>query len=236
MSGGNILNNPKYYQIFFRIRETFPTSKNAEYDEFLHKTDQTLRNIGMYLIENYKGDYSYCSSEKDCPERCKYLNAWLNEKKSIYTSNGNCDYYNKLWQDNIEKLWNKLDESMKGEEKCGRDKSLSGKTFPNDQFSIFCNMNDSYILSLTFPDKTYAKSCTTMLTMTYVVVGIIFLYMYFFKFSNLGNKIKNLIINKIGVRNHTDEHDNEELLRTSQNDTMSSINRMYNLSYNSPKN
>ncbi|SBT02549.1 PIR protein [Plasmodium ovale] len=235
---GQLLTDGKYYQIFYKIRDTFHSNTDNDYDEFLHKTDQTLRNIGMYLIENYKTDYYLCPQSKggnDCEERCKYLNAWLNDKKSIYTSNNKCAFYNKLWQDHIEKLWDKLDESMQSPNKCKRDGDLSNRRFPEDKYSVYCNLSPSDVLSLTCPDKAYANSCTSMLTMTYVIVGIILLYMYFSKFTNLGNKIKNLIKNKIGIANHMDKQHNDELLRSSQNDTMSSINRMYNLSYNSPR-
>ncbi|SBS93648.1 PIR Superfamily Protein [Plasmodium ovale curtisi] len=218
MAGGKTLNNGNYYQIFYKIRDIFNNNPDNQYDDFLHKTDQTLRNIGMYLIENYKGDYSYCTPDKDCTERCSYLNAWLNEKKSIYTSNGKCAFYNKLWQDHIEELWNKLDGNANQGKKCTRDGDLSNKEFPKDKFSLFCNMNPSEVLSYTCPDKAYANSCTTMLTS-----------------SNLGNKIKNIIKNKIGIGNSTDEENNDELL-SSQNDTMLSINRMYNINYNSPRN
>ncbi|SBT55357.1 PIR Superfamily Protein [Plasmodium ovale wallikeri] len=235
MAGGKMLNNVTYYQIFYKIRETFNSNPDNEYDDFLHKTDQTLRNIGMYLIENYKGDYSYCTPNEDCTERCSYLNAWLNEKKSIYTSNGKCDFYNKLWQDHVEQLWNKLDGNADQGKKCKRDGDLSNKKFPKEKFSVFCNMNPSEVLSYTCPDKAYDNSCTTMLTVTYVVIGIILLYMYFSKSSNLGNKIKNIIKNKIGIGYSTDEENNDELL-SSENDTMSSINRMYNINYNSSRN
>ncbi|SBT01343.1 PIR Superfamily Protein, partial [Plasmodium ovale curtisi] len=217
------------------IRILFNNNSGGQYDKFLHKTDQVLRNISMYLIENYKGDYSHCGQLKDCVNRCKYLNEWLNEKKAIYTSNGKCSYYNQLWKEYIEDLWDEMDRTMSTEHKCQRDSNFTGKEFPEQKFSLYCNLSPSDVLSHTCPDRAYANSCTTMLTVTYVVVGIILLYMYFSKFSNLGNKIKHLIKNKIGIGNHMDVQENEELL-SSQNDTMPSINRRYNLSYNSPRN
>ncbi|SBS93887.1 PIR Superfamily Protein [Plasmodium ovale curtisi] len=208
----NVLNNVKYYQIYYKIRDTFNSNNDNEYDEFLHQTDQTLRNICMYLIENYKNDYYMCphsTGGNDCKEQCKYLNAWLNEKKAIYTSNGKCSFYNKLWEDYVDKLWYKLDKIMDNPNKCTRDEDSSNKNFPNDKFSVYCNMDPSEILSLTCTDKDY--------------------------FSTLGNRIKNLIKNKIGISNNIDEKDNGELLRSSENDTISSLNRIYNLSYNSQR-
>ncbi|SBT30665.1 PIR Superfamily Protein [Plasmodium ovale wallikeri] len=160
----------------------------------------------------------------------------VKQKKAIYTSNGKCSYYNQLWREHIEDLLDEIDRTMNTEHKCQRYSNFTGKEFPEKIFSVYCNFSPLDVLSLTCPDKAYANSCTTMLTMTYVIVGIICLYMYFFKFSNLGNKIKHLIKNKIGIGNHMDVQVNEELLRSSQNDNMPSINRRYNLSYNSPRN
>ncbi|SBS91053.1 PIR Superfamily Protein [Plasmodium ovale curtisi] len=236
----NVLNNVQYYQIFFKIRENFPTSKNGEYDKFLHKTDQTLRTISMYLIENYKNDYYYTChivrDGEDCAERCKYLNAWLNEKRAIYTSNGKCAYYNKLWEDYVENLWKKIDDTIDSTRKCTRDVNSSNKSFPEEQLSVFCNMNPSEVLSYTCPDEAYANTCTTILTLSYVSLGIVIIYLYLYKFSNLGNRIKNIIKNKLRIGGHMDEHENDELLRNSENETMSPINRMYNINYNSPRN
>ncbi|SBS91191.1 hypothetical protein POVCU2_0066130, partial [Plasmodium ovale curtisi] len=55
-------------------------------------------------------------------------------------------------------------------------------------------------------------------------------------FSNMWNKIKRIIKSKIRVGDNTDEQDNDELLRNGENETMSSINRMYNITYNTPRN
>ncbi|SBT55953.1 PIR Superfamily Protein [Plasmodium ovale wallikeri] len=238
MAVGRKLTPEEYYEVFFKMRTSFTNNMDSEYDKFLHKTDQALRNISMYLIENYKGEYESCrfvDSGKHCQEYCKYLNEWLNEKQGIYTSNAKCSYYNKLWKDYVEDLWIEMDKSTIAQYKCQRDTKINAKEFPKEYFSEHCNLSPSDVLSLTCPDKDYANSCTTMLTVTYVAVGIILLYMYFSKFSTLGNKIKNLIKNKIGIGNHMDKEENEELLST-QNDTVSSISRMYNLSYNSPRN
>ncbi|SBT02612.1 PIR Superfamily Protein [Plasmodium ovale wallikeri] len=236
MTGGKKLTPSEYYEIFFKIRNTFNSNKDGEYDNFLHKTDQSLRNISMYLIENYIADYSHCSNKEDCVERCKYLNEWLKEKKAIYTSNGKCTFYNKLWEEYIDELWDKLDESIQNSNKCKRDANLSGKNFPGNKFSEYCNKTPLEVLSLTSPDKSYANTCTTILTMSYVALGIVIIYLYLFKFSNLGNRIENIIKNKLRIGGHMDEHENDELLRNSENETMSPINRMYNINYNSPRN
>ncbi|SBS94735.1 PIR Superfamily Protein [Plasmodium ovale curtisi] len=240
MSGGEKLTPSQYYEIFFKIRDNFTGNNDGEYDNFLHKTDQALRNISMYLIENYKNDYYYtCPTVKsgnDCKERCKYLNDWLNEKKSIYTSNGKCTYYNKLWKDYVEDLWDEIDKTMNNEHKCIRKGDLHGRTFPIDKFSVFCNMNPSEVLSYTCPDEAYANTCTTILTLSYVALGIVIIYLYLYKFSNLGNRIKNTIKNKLRIGGHMDEHENDEFLRNSENETMSPINRRYNINYNSPRN
>ncbi|SBT55756.1 PIR Superfamily Protein [Plasmodium ovale wallikeri] len=235
----NSLTDGKYYQIFFKIRDSFNNNNDHEYDQFLHKTDQTLRNISMYLIENFKGDYDACRiipTEKDCEKRCNYLNAWMNEKKAIYTSNGKCAYYNELWEEYVENLWKKIDESEQSEYKCIRNGTLSKTEFPKEKFSLYCNMNASEVLSLTCPDKAYANTCTNILIMSYVTLGIVIIYLYLFKFSNLGNRIKNIIKHKLNIGGHMDEQENDELLRNSENENMSAINRMYNINYNSPIN
>ncbi|SBT56802.1 PIR Superfamily Protein [Plasmodium ovale wallikeri] len=235
----NSLTDGKYYQIFFKIRDSFNNNNDHEYDKFLHKTDETLRNISMYLIENFKSDYDACRiipTEKDCEKRCNYLNAWMNEKKAIYTSNGKCTYYNELWKTYVEDLWIEIDKTMNREHKCTRSADLSTNKFPNDKFSVFCNMNPSEVLSYTCPDKVYASTCTSILTMSYVALGIVIIYLYLFKFSNLGNRIKNIIKHKLNIGGHMDEQENDELLRNSENENMSAINRMYNINYNSPIN
>ncbi|SBS84753.1 PIR Superfamily Protein [Plasmodium ovale curtisi] len=209
MSGARQLTKGEYYDLFFKIRTSFNNNTDAEYDKFLHESDQALRNIGMYLIENYKGDYSNCVSNNDCTQRCTHLNLWLKEKKSIYTSNGKCTFYNKLWEEYIEKLWDKLDESMQNPNKCTKDANFTEKTFPDDKISVYCNLSPSDALTLTCQDKAY--------------------------FTHLGEKIKNIIKNKIKIGNHMDEQNNEELLRNSENETMS-INRMYHITYNTPEN
>ncbi|SBT72143.1 hypothetical protein POWCR01_000011800 [Plasmodium ovale] len=186
---------------------------DGHYDNFLHKTDQALRNISMYLIENYKGDYESCriqDSGTQCKDRCKFLNIWLNEKKSIYTSNGKCTFYNKLWEDYVENLWKKIDESIENPYKCQRDLNSSGNNFPEDKFSQYCNLSPSEVSLLTCPDKAY--------------------------FSNMWNRIKSIIKRKLRIGDNTDEQDNYELLRNDENETMSSINSMYNITYNTPRN
>ncbi|SBT52614.1 PIR Superfamily Protein [Plasmodium ovale wallikeri] len=125
---------------------------------------------------------------------------------------------------------------MDREYNCTRSADLSTNKFPNDKFSVFTNINPSEVLSYTFPDKAYANTCTTILTMSYVALGIILIKMYFFKFSNLRNMINNIIKNKLRIGGHMDKHENEELLRNSENEIMSSINRMYNINYNPPRN
>ncbi|SBS92566.1 PIR Superfamily Protein [Plasmodium ovale curtisi] len=240
MSGGKVLTTAQYYELFFKIRDTFNSNNDGEYDKFLHNTDQTLRNISMYLIEHYKNDYYYiCSSApsgNECTQRCKYLNTWLNEKRAIYTSNGKCSYYNELWKNYVEDLWNEIDKTWKTEHKCIRNATSSNKEFPEKKISLYCNLSPSEVLSLTCPDKDYVSSCTTILTITYVGVGIILIYMYFSKFSNMWNRIKSKIKSKIRIGDNTDEQDNDELLRNGENETMSSINRMYNITYNTPRN
>ncbi|SBT56700.1 PIR Superfamily Protein [Plasmodium ovale wallikeri] len=235
----NSLTDGKYYQIFFKIRDSFNNNNDHEYDQFLHKTDQTLRNISMYLIENFKGDYDACrivDTENDCEKRCKYLNTWMNEKKAIYTSNGKCSYYNELWKTYVEDLWIEIDKSMNHQHKCTRSANLSTNKFPSDKLSEYCNKTPLEVLSLNCPDKAYANTCTTILIMSYVALGIVIIYLYLFKFSNLGNRIKNIIKHKLNIGGHMDEQENDELLRNSENENMLSINRMYNINYNSPIN
>ncbi|SBS94203.1 hypothetical protein POVCU2_0086580 [Plasmodium ovale curtisi] len=113
------------------------TGPHNEYNDFLNNTDKALRNISMYLIENYKGNYYHCRQEKDCEDR--------------------------------------------------------------------------------FLEKYY-----------HLLVHI--------RLINMWNKIKRIIKSKIRVGDNTDEQDNDELLRNGENETMSSINRMYNITYNTPRN
>ncbi|SBS89127.1 PIR Superfamily Protein [Plasmodium ovale curtisi] len=233
----------EYYKIYFKIRSSFNNNQDNEYGDYLHASDQVLRNIAMYLVENYKADYkNTCDIFDDCKERCEYLNTWLNEKKALYTSNGKCTNHSTSWEKYIEGLWKKLEEDAEEQKKCKRI-PLTEKNFDKKWITQNCNNSTAAEVPRNCPDVSLPKdpvcpmsvnptssSCRIVLTTTYVVFGILLFFMYLLRFSSVGMKINNIIRGeKIKERNIEDE-------RTHEHSNNEFIDRRFNLIYNSLKN
>ncbi|SBT73249.1 PIR protein [Plasmodium ovale] len=248
-----------YYKIFFKVRHEFNTVVDGKYDEFLYKEDQVLLNIALYLLENYNGDYVfYCGTSSDeCKDRCNFLNTWLNEKKSLYTSNGKCTHHNALWEQYIEGLWNKLASDEEQGKKCNR--VLSTKVFPSKWIFSSCNNSNPVKIQPSCPDTPVCaigdprvvslhsqehscppancptSSCKAVLTTTYIVFGILLFAMYLLRFSSVGMKINNLIRGrKLKGRNVDNETD--ESFRNNDNYNMESLDGRFHVIYNSLQN
>lgn len=134
----------QYYEIFYKVRKQFSNQNDADYTDVFNTNDQFLRNIALYLAENYNDAYAYCSTGKDCAEYCNYLNKWLNEKKSIYTSNGTCKLNDTLWKQYIEKLWNEIGNTKEKKDWCARKDDVINLPFPKDRHSSSCE-NTEYV-------------------------------------------------------------------------------------------
>ncbi|SBS92171.1 PIR Superfamily Protein [Plasmodium ovale curtisi] len=249
------LNELQYYQIFYKVRENFNNIVDDEYDAYLYKKDQVLQNIGIYLVENYNGDYNACSIYDDCVERCKHLNKWLNEKKALYTSNGKCTNNNELWNRYIDKLWEKLEQGMKKENRCKRDNGPE-KDFNKKWITHSCSNATAVVIPQACPHSPTppavpdrapevpvcpestaltSSSCKAVLTTTYVVFGILLFFMYFLRFSSVGMKLYNLIRGGKIKRRNVDKENNESF-RSDNNSNMESLDRRFNVIYNSFQN
>ncbi|SBT73836.1 PIR protein [Plasmodium ovale] len=236
----------EYYDTFFLIRSIFNNVGDNEYSKYLHENDQVLRNIGMYLVENYKNAYSYCEMSADCKERCEYLNKWLNEKQALYTSNGKCTYNDKLWAHYIEELWKQLENESGKEEKCERVKT--NREFHEKLLNNSCKNGTPVEMPRNCPEPVLPKekpcqalmdptssSCKAVLTTTYVVFGILLFAMYLLRFSSVGMKINNLIRGrKLKGRNVDNETD--ESFRNNDNYNMESLDGRFHVIYNSLQN
>ncbi|SBS89251.1 PIR Superfamily Protein [Plasmodium ovale curtisi] len=244
---GTTLNELHYYKTFYKIQEKFNNVLEHQYDKFLCKDDQVLRYIAMYLLENYKGQYNIiCTASSDCEERCKQLNAWLNEKKALYTSNGKCSHHNVLWEQYIEELWKQLQHDTKDEEKCTR--VVINNDFPTKWLIPSCNNSNPVKIETTCPETPLPKeslcpgttapkssSCKAVLTTTYVVFGILLFAMYFLRFSSVGMKLNNLIRGK-KIKKRNMRKENNECFRSPDNSDMESLDRRFNVIYNSLQN
>ncbi|SBT84926.1 PIR protein [Plasmodium ovale] len=247
--------------MFYTLRGTFNNIDDNEHRKFLNNSDQTLRNIALNLVENYKAQYEVCKTKNDYKECCNYLNKWLNEKRALYTSNAKCKSHNELWEHYIEGLWTKMQEHVeKEEEKCKR--KVSGPDFFQDKWIISsCNNSQSIVIQDSCPEVAEPKekecpptipptssSCKAVLTTTYVIFGILLFSMYLLRvlkkilysilyivFSSVGMKINNLIRGEKIKRRDADKENNESF-RSYDNSNVESLDRRFNVIYNSFQN
>ncbi|SBT02646.1 PIR Superfamily Protein, partial [Plasmodium ovale curtisi] len=223
-----------FYDMFYTLRGTFNNIDDNEHRKFLNNSDQTLRNIALNLVENYKAQYEVCKTKNDYMECCNFLNKWLNEKRALYTSNAKCKSHNELWEHYIEGLWTKMQEHVeKEEEKCKR--KVSGPDFFQDKWIISsCNNSQSIVIQDSCPEVAEPKekecpptipptssSCKAVLTTTY--------------FSSVGMKINNLIRGEKIKRRDADKENNESF-RSYDNSNVESLDRRFNVIYNSFQN
>ncbi|SBS80886.1 PIR Superfamily Protein [Plasmodium ovale curtisi] len=228
------LNELYYHRTFNKIQEKFNNVLEHEYENYLCKDDQVLRNIAMYLLENYKGQfYGICTHLSDCNERCKHLNTWLNEKRAIYTSNDKCTRNKELWDKYIEKLWVKLQQDLGSGIECNRS-PLTQKKFPDNWIIPSCNNTIPVEVTRSCPEPPPPKdvvcpvsttptssSCKAVLTTTY--------------FSSVGMKINNLIRGKTIKRRISNKEYNESF-GSDDNSNVESLDRRFNVIYNSFQN
>ncbi|SBS95536.1 PIR Superfamily Protein, partial [Plasmodium ovale curtisi] len=234
------LSDGEYYDIFFKIRNTFNNISDEDYAEYLYKGDQVLLNIALYLLENFKGDYKYfCDKDEQCTERCNYLNKWLNEKKALYTSNTQCKSHNDLWERYIEQLWHKMQEDVAQNKRCQRNIS-DKKSFKEKWIISSCNSNNpvqgekecphSASSSLPTPPALplhpQERSCPFSVDPKTSSCKA---------FSSVGMKLNNLIRRKKIKRTNMDKKNNESF-RSDNNSNLESIDKRFNVIYNSFQN
>ncbi|GAB70006.1 hypothetical protein PCYB_007550, partial [Plasmodium cynomolgi strain B] len=70
-----------------------------------------LKYISYYFVQYYIYGYNYYkdSLQHHRNGACSYLNHWLEEKKDLFTYGGKCTENLRLWERNIESLWEMLD-------------------------------------------------------------------------------------------------------------------------------
>ncbi|SBS93199.1 PIR Superfamily Protein [Plasmodium ovale curtisi] len=222
------LSEAAYYKIFFKVRDTFNNVTDEQYTEYFYRNDQVLFNIALYLLENFKGDYVYCSTvNDDCLERCNYLNTWLNEKKSLYTSNGKCTNNSVLWEKYIEGLWTKLQDSVDHVNKCNRV-PLKADKFDKNHIIPSCSNAIAMEIQGNFPDAlaTEKTECpvTTVPTSSSCKA-----------FSSVGLKLNNFLRGK-KIKSRNMNYENNESLSSDNNYNMESLDRRFNVIYNSFEN
>ncbi|SBT83670.1 PIR protein [Plasmodium ovale] len=243
------LSNEQCYDTLYKIRSNFPSSREAAYTGALKTTDPVLRNIALYFAENYMDFKVRCTSCNDdcenyCSKLCKYLNGWVNEKKSLYTCNGNCKYNTKLFKQYIEELWNQFKMSEEKQDWCIRSDNTSAYNFPHDkipdscnndnptEFSVICASttdDDHYVLA---PSSTCSSVSSVSLSVGYVLFGILLISILLYKISPLGIRLKKLVHRKI-TRDDRDEEERDEIFRNTKTNTMQSLSNGFNVVYNS---
>ncbi|SBT01738.1 PIR Superfamily Protein [Plasmodium ovale curtisi] len=227
----------KYYDFYFITRGIFNSIKDNEYSEFLHNSDQVLRNIGLNLVENYDAQYKVCKMSNDSKECCNYLNKWLNEKRALYTSNQACKSHKDLWEHYIEGLWKKMQAELEEEDQCKRD-NTGPKHFQDKWIIPSCNIITPIKVEKSCPNvpapvpETRKQECPSQAAPTYSSCKAALTTTYF---SSVGIKINNLIRGKKINKRNTDEENNDSF-RSDDNFNMESLGNRFNVIYNSFQN
>ncbi|SBS90177.1 PIR Superfamily Protein [Plasmodium ovale curtisi] len=242
------LQKHQYYEIFFKIRKEFINHNEANYTNVLSTNDTVLRNVALYLAENYIEAYTRCSDLDNCSDYCKYLNKWLNEKKAIYTSNGTCQLHENLWKRYIEELWKKL-ESDKKKEWCKRNDHETKLTFPDDKLSNSCKNTESVDFSHTCERENVVNSMeqcpsstlplqisTASSTFGYVLFAFLAIGIFLLNCSPLKIWLNTLVGKKKIMRDYMNESENEEIDTNTTRDRNTSENRRMRMVYHSMEN
>ncbi|SBT56326.1 PIR Superfamily Protein [Plasmodium ovale wallikeri] len=235
-----VLKKENYYEKYFRIYKQFNNVNNIVNAKVFQSNNIFLRNVALYFSEFYNEIKVICSINDQCPGRCKehcnYLNLWLDEKRDLYTSGGNCTYNKKLWDEYIEELWKELKQNS-GETpfECERSKVVVNDQFPKEgipndcgspvpvQFSLTCdNVPDHDLKEIQYIDRPISTASKIASSMGY--------------FTPLGLWFNRLIKEKKRKWVNTDEEEIQEFMRTSENSDMPFENRGIGLNYHSSRN
>ncbi|SBT56939.1 PIR Superfamily Protein [Plasmodium ovale wallikeri] len=240
------LQKHQYYKIFFKIRKEFKNDDEANYTNVLSTNDTVLRNVALYLAENYVEAYTRCSGLDDCSDYCKYLNIWLNEKKAMYTSNGSCQLHENLWKTYIEELWNKLESDKENKEWCKRNDDETKLPFPNDKLSSSCKNAESVDFSYTCERQNVVNAITQCPSSTcpsqispasstfgYVLFAFLAIGIFLFNCSPLKIWLNTLVGKKKIMRDYMNESENEEIDTNNTRDEDTSENRRMRMVYHS---
>ncbi|SCO74576.1 VIR protein [Plasmodium vivax] len=118
MSGGNDRLKEQYFTKFDKDKGINDNDVQDILDEHT-TTDNILQNWGRLLAKNFIDTYYECEI-RDYDFPFDYLNEWINNKKNVYLSTENDCSKIDLWDNYIEKLWKKLEESRENCKRCTR--------------------------------------------------------------------------------------------------------------------
>ncbi|SBS91406.1 PIR Superfamily Protein [Plasmodium ovale curtisi] len=239
----------QYYEIFYKVRKQFSNQNDADYTDVFNTNDQFLRNIALYLAENYNDAYAYCSTGKDCAEYCNYLNKWLNEKKSIYTSNGTCKLNDTLWKQYIEKLWNEIGNTKEKKDWCARKDDVINLPFPKDRHSSSCENTEYVNFSHTCDSAKDVQAIATgppctcpfqistaSSTFGYVLFAFLAIGIFLLNCSPLKIWLNTLVGKKKIMRDYMNESENEEIDTNTTRDRNTFEDRRMRMIYHSMEN
>ncbi|GAB69686.1 hypothetical protein PCYB_004350, partial [Plasmodium cynomolgi strain B] len=101
-----------YFEEFNKIRTTFSHYKRY-INEINSIEDTILRHVALYLVENFEGHKQHLTPDGTRYNNidCEVLNRWLDQRKSFYTYGNNCKANERLWDEKIKPLWDKLNEN-----------------------------------------------------------------------------------------------------------------------------
>ncbi|SBT55858.1 PIR Superfamily Protein [Plasmodium ovale wallikeri] len=231
-----------YYKYYYKNTILFPTRHSADLTDVLKINDITLRNVALFLTEHFKNARILHTSLGKETEYCKHLNNWLDQKKMFYTSAGSCSKNNALWQQYIEELWTKLEQSEHEETWCKREPTRINGSFPQDWIPSTCTItasegpNSPAIDGEVGTDSTPTSFVVTLL-MGYVFLGILFICFCLYKFTPLGSLLLNYIKKKKKIWNNLSEIGNQKIFRNSpENNNSYSESGLNHIFYHSSMN
>ncbi|SCO69111.1 VIR protein [Plasmodium vivax] len=118
MSGGKHSLKEQYFMKFDKGNSQSSSLVQDILDK-LSTDDNNLQNLGRLLAQNFIDTYIECDM-KNYNFPFDYLNEWINNKKHVYLTTGNDCSKIDLWDNYIEELWKKLEESRENCKRCTR--------------------------------------------------------------------------------------------------------------------
>ncbi|GAW84353.1 variable surface protein [Plasmodium gonderi] len=154
-------NKDQIYGILLDINHDFENEIQYDNTGVSSTNDPVLRNIALYISKIYNHFNVLCSihsyPKEDCKDICKYINKWLNQKKSIYTCDNQCNFNKTLWDKYIEELWNSLVKKDEGIEWCSRDNEVNTNAFPTKMIPNSCYKNAPTEFSISCVDNEVVR-------------------------------------------------------------------------------
>ncbi|SBS79982.1 PIR Superfamily Protein [Plasmodium ovale curtisi] len=118
-------NSYDYWDSFFNKSRTIFYNVQSYLEHIQKIKDPILKHIALYLVENYEDAKKDFQKDDRHNVPCSSLNRWLEQRRNFFTSGKECSVNANLWNDTIEKLWDKL-FSEKNNNLCKRLPNTSG--------------------------------------------------------------------------------------------------------------